>query len=204
MTLKTISSALGVTLLALAAQPLAAQQTEMRDSPTSEQLAEQLKVANNEAQKTLVKLRPSEGPDPAKASSGDSLVKDSDFLAFNGKMTLVPKMAILHTPPNMVDRVKFVSGNQLMPFGDFYAVNRAWITTYEVTRAQAEGNQPFPEDVVKRFDKSTTLVVAVFKGGPISVLPPKPQPREMVTAGDKAPAGANTTAKPNPSAPQKP
>lgn len=197
MTLNTISSALGVTLLAFTALPLAAQETEMRDAPTSEQLAERLQVANNEEQK-VVKLQPAEGPDPTKAKRSESLVKDSDFLSFNGNMTLVPKMAILHTPVNMVSRVKFVSGSHLMPFGDFYAVNRAWITTYEVTRAQAEGNQPFPEDVVKRFNKSTTLVVAVFKGGPISVLPPKPQEGEIVTAG------SGTAAKPNPATPQKP
>ena len=189
MTMNRISSALGVSLLALTASPLVAQEPEMRDAPTHEELSERLRTANNE--KPVVKLRPAEGPDPTKVNRPESIVKDSDFLSFNGKMTLVPKLAILHTPSNMADRVKFVSGSQLMPFGDFYAVNRAWITAYEVTRAQAEGNQPFPEDAVKRFQKSTTLVVAVYKGGPISVLPPKPQD-EIVNSG------ANATAKPNP------
>lgn len=167
----------------------------MRDAPTHEELSERLRAANNEKEKAVVKLRPAEGQDPSKANRPESIVKGSDFLAFNGKMTLVPKQAILHTPANLANRVKFVSGSQLMPFGEFYAGNRAWITTYEVTRAQAEGNQPFPEEVVKRFQKSTTLVVAVYKSGPISVLPPKPQ-NQIATSG----AGAAST--PNPATPK--
>lgn len=158
----------------------------MRDVATHDQLTEKLRAAAKE--NPTVKLRPSEGPDPTKVNRPESIVKSSDFLSFAGRATLVPKRAILHVPANMADRVKFVSGNQLMPFGDFFAMNRGWVTTFEVTRAQAEGNQPLPEDVIKRFQKSSNLVVAVFKGGPISVLPLKTPPDATATAGAKTPA----------------
>ena len=43
----------------------------------------------------------------------------------------------------------------------------------EVTREQAQGAEPFDEKVVENLQKSSIVVVATYKGGPISVLPYK-------------------------------
>ena len=171
---------------------LAAQ--EMRDSATHDQLVESLRAANKE--NPMAHLKPSTGQDSTKVNRPTSIVSESDFLSFDGKATLVPKRAILHIPANLASRVKFTPGARLMTFGDFYAVNRAWVTTQEVSRVQAEGKQPLPEDAVKRIQKSTTLVIATYKGGPITVLPPKtPEAAPAATPGSASgpAAKSNTT-----------
>jgi hypothetical protein len=52
-------------------------------------------------------------------------------------------------------------------------VNRGWITTVDITRLQAEGNQPIPEKNRKLMTQCRNLMVATYQGGPISVLPAK-------------------------------
>jgi hypothetical protein len=52
-------------------------------------------------------------------------------------------------------------------------MNKGWITTLEISRAQAEGNAPLPEETHKQLSQCTSLVVCTYKGGPISMLPLK-------------------------------
>lgn len=163
----------------------------MRDSPTAEQITEKFVQATRQNNKVEVQ-RAKEVPDPSKASQTGNIVDESDFLSFNGRSTLVPKGAILHIPPYLKDRLKFTPGNPLLPWGDFYAVNRAWITTVEVSRIQAEGNQALAEETSKSIGKSTSLVVATFKTGPISVLPLKTPPPVDPKADPKAAGAAKT------------
>jgi len=143
----------------------------MRDAATHDQLSERLRVANN--QNPLGKFIPAEGPDPSKATEPTDLMAISDFLSFNGRATIVPKKAILHIPPSMADRIKLQPGCTVQTWQDFYAMNRGWITTVEVSRVQAEGNAALGEELSKRIGKSSSVVVATYQGGPISVLPLK-------------------------------
>ncbi len=111
---------------------------------------------------------------PANPPSGQlpSLLSRSDILSFNGMTTLIPKRAILHQPKPLAPRVNnFQQGSRVVGWLDFMQSNRGWITTVEVTRDQAEGRQPMDEKVVESYLKSTNLVVATFRGGPVSVLP---------------------------------
>ncbi len=167
---------------------LAAQEAVMRDAATHEQLSEVLRVAINKG--PLAELKPATGADPTKVNIPENIVDSSDFLSFAGRATLVPKKAILHVPANMADRVKHQPGSQIQTWAEFYAMNRAWVTTVEVSRVQAEGNQPLPEDTLERIAKSSALVVATYQGGPISVLPLK------VPAPAVAPANTETAKKP--------
>ena len=68
-----------------------------------------------------------------------------------------------------------------MSWMDFFTLNRGWITTVEVSRVQAEGNEALAEEISTRIGKSTNLVVATYMGGPISVLPPKVPEEEKVS-----------------------
>jgi len=43
----------------------------------------------------------------------------------------------------------------------------------EVSRTQAEGNVPLPDDTQKHLNECGNLVVATYMGGPISMLPLK-------------------------------
>ena len=113
------------------------------------------------------------GNDPAKAIVPKGILEDSDILCFQGVATLVPKRAILVTPKNYEGYLKFQPGSKFISWTEFFAANRSWITTVEVSRAQAEGNEAMGEATRKTLDTSKSLVVATFQGGPISVLPQK-------------------------------
>lgn len=129
----------------------------------------------------MLKQAPAKGPDPSKVNRPESLIGSSDTICFNGTVTLVPKRAILQMPKNLADRLKYQPGAKLMNWAEFYALNRGWITTIEVSRVQAEGNSPLAEETTKKIAKSGNLIVATYQGGPISVLPPKPAPAGATT-----------------------
>lgn len=146
---------------------------QMRDAVTHEQLAERARKA---AQENPVKPPAPTAAKPAVPATEKpkrSLLAESDIISFNGNATLVPKRAILQIPKNLADRIKYQPGAKLLSWGDFYALNRGWITTVEVSRVQAEGNDPLPEETQKKIVKSGNLMIATYKGGPISILPLK-------------------------------
>lgn len=144
---------------------------QFRDAPTHEQLA---RVRQKSDQKDPMKrLSEAKGDDPSKANQPVNLLDQSDIISFGGIATLVPKRAILATPAKHKERLTMQPGSKIVGWAEFYASNRGWITTVEVSRVQAEGNTAIAEDTRERIDKSTNLVVATFMGGPISVLPLK-------------------------------
>ena len=142
----------------------------MRDAATHEQLARQWSQTQ---QDDPMKLLPAaQGKDPAGKPPKD-LLSQSDILCFGGMATLVPKHAILLIPKAMAGRTQFAAGSTLLGWTEFYAQNRGWITTVEVTSEQAEGHAPLAGDITKRYSDGSNLVVATYQGGPISVLPLK-------------------------------
>lgn len=144
---------------------------EMRDSATHEQLALQYRQVSQED--PTRKLALAKGPDPSTANPMKSLIGDSEVLCFNGMVTLVPKRAVLQIPQNLAERLKYQPGAKLLSWAQFYALNRGWITTVEVSRIQAAGTSPMSEVTQKQISKSANLIVATYQAGPISVLPLK-------------------------------
>ena len=173
-------------LLAPAAYSQVAAKPRMRDAATHEQLS--LAMRKAEQADPMRHLTPAKGADPTLVNQPQDILATSDIICFNGDATLVPKRAIMSMPNNLKDRMKFLPGSKIMGWADFYAKNRGWITTIEVSRAQAEGNKALDEETSKKISKSTSLIVATYQGGPISVLPPK------VPAEGAAPAPTPTTA----------
>lgn len=149
----------------------AAAKPKFRDAATHEQLVQRLKVA--ERMDPMKNLDEAKGEDPSKVNQPVNLLEQSDVISYNGVATLVPKRAILAAPPNVKGRVKLEPGVRIVGWLEFLALNRGWITTVEVTRAQAEGNKMIESETSDRIAKSTNLVVATCMGGPISVLPLK-------------------------------
>ena len=144
---------------------------QMQDAETHEQIV--LKLRKAEQVNPMLHMQPSTGADPAKVNRPESLLGNSDIVCFGGMAVLVPKRAILQIPEKLADRLKFQPGAQFQSWADFYAANRGWITTVEVTPAQAEGSLELEKDARERLQKSSNLIVATYKGGPISVLPLK-------------------------------
>jgi hypothetical protein len=192
--LRSASLVMAAGSLAAAAPPA------MRDAATHDELSMALRVASNAD--PLVVLKPAPGPDPSKVNMPEGIISQSDFLSFGGRATLVPKRAILQIPPNLADRVKLQPGSMIQTWAEFYAMNRAWITTVEVTRIQAGGNEALAEELTKRIGKSSNLIVATYQSGPISVLPLKvaAAPADATTT-PAATAVATAAASPNASKP---
>jgi hypothetical protein len=183
--MKTILSI--TTLLAVLAPAVHSQvagKPQMRDAATHDQLS--LAMRKAEQADPMRNLTPAKGGDPTLVNQPQDILTTSDIVCFGGDATLVPKRAIMSVPKNLGDRMKFQPGSKIMGWADFYAKNRGWITTIEVSRVQAQGNKALEEEVSNKISKSTNLVVATYQGGPISVLPLK------VPAEDAAPAPTPT------------
>ena len=150
----------------------------MRDAATHEELVLALRKASQDD--PMRKLAASQGKvknpgtDPSVANRPKDIITQSDTLCFNGCVTLVPKKAILQIPANFAERLKYKPGAKLMNWPEFYALNRGWITTIEVSRNQAEGKEPLADKVRAQITQAGNLVIATYKGGPISLLPTAP------------------------------
>ncbi len=149
----------------------AAAKPVFRDAATHEELADIRRVAS--ARNPVKEYTPAQGEDPSVANRPADLLSQSDIICFGGFATLVPKRALLHVPAEMKQRLEMQPGAQLCTWSDFFARNRGWIMTVEVTRRQAEGNAALQEETMETISKSRQLIVATYQGGPISVLPLK-------------------------------
>jgi len=163
------------------------QKLEMRDVATHDALSNTLRQA--QAMNPLNHFKAVEGEDKTEVYQPKGLLESSDIISFNGLTTLVPKRAILAMPESVKNRVgTHAAGSRLVQFQEFLHANRGWVTAVEVTRAQAEGKEKLPEATAGRVAKSTSLIVATYNGGPISVLPLRnPEPSEGETASDGGP-----------------
>ncbi|MFT3992585.1 MAG: hypothetical protein QM680_14410 [Luteolibacter sp.] len=142
---------------------------------TEELLKQRQNHPQAEVKKDWVKV---EGQaDPSTRQPVRDIISQSDILSYAGYTTLVPKRAIIHRPAEYQSRYEFVKGSKVVSWLEFYRLNRGWISVVEVSREQAEGKVPLSEETRGMLEKSTNLVVAVYQGGPISLLPPvKPPP----------------------------
>lgn len=181
--MKTITLFHGITLALIAAASAEPQAPVMRDAATHEQLSLALRKADQHD--PMKNMLPAKGEDPSVVNRPKDLISQSDIISFHGISTLVPKRAVLQIPKSCADRMKMEPGSKIVSWSEFYAQNRGWITTVEVSRVQAEGNKPFAEETQKYMSTCRNLIVATYQGGPISVLPPKAPAPETKAATAK-------------------
>ena len=120
---------------------------------------------------------------PPNAARPKDIVKESDILCFNGQGTLLPKGSIIHVPERLKDRVGWKENAELVPWSRFHQNNHGWIATMEIDFEQAKGTAPLEEERSTLLGKSTKLVIATFKKGPITMLPPERPPKPRPKAG---------------------
>jgi hypothetical protein len=171
MKIKLHFAGFGIVTLASLAGEMRAESVVFKESLTQEQLILARRQADGE--NPTKHLTAATGEDPSVVNRPKSLLGDSDFICYGRYAALVPKRAILQTPKNFAERLKMQPGVILQSWSEFYAANRGWITTVEVSRTQAEGNDPIAEEVKLQMSKNSNLIVATYLGGPISVLPLK-------------------------------
>lgn len=115
---------------------------------------------------------------PARMAVGldEGLVARSTIISSGRYWTIVPRGAVLHVPKLYHNRVDSKRTGRLLPWRQFFAMNRSWITAQAVTMEEATGEQAISDKAKVSHHKVGRLVVAVLKGGPISVLKPRPKP----------------------------
>jgi hypothetical protein len=101
--------------------------------------------------------------------AGQSLINQSEILNDGIHWTLVPKGAVLHIPPAFSDRVGAKPLGKLLTWTEFLTANRNWLFTEEVTLDLAAGKKPFALSRQEAWNKGNKVVIAVLRGGPISV-----------------------------------
>ena len=154
---------------------------KIRPRMTHEELSKLQRPKNPELEGRTVKLadlkRNNVIEDPEKAAEAakrrESLVKRSTIVSGGASWTLVPRGAVLSIPDRFSDRVNGERNGKLVSWRDFYAKNNRWIRLLPVTIEQATGENPFTPEYLESLQKTGLLVVAVCKGGPISVHLPK-------------------------------
>jgi len=162
---------------ALAAPP-------MTDRITPEQMA-QRQSSNNAFTELQKKAQTAEKEAQVARPGGQSIISQSEILHDGQHWTLVPKGAVLHVPAQMRPRVGLKPIGTLLSWIDFLTANRAWIATEEVSYDQACGKKPLPEARVEYWKNQTSVIVAVYQGGPISVKQVEPAPANTPTVTAK-------------------
>jgi len=104
-----------------------------------------------------------------------TLYKNSHILVYRDKHTIIPKNSIIVLPERLKSRVLSEPDGEFILWPEFKIANRDWIWTFEVSLDQAKGLAPLPEDRVKDLSKLNRVVVSLYKGNPVSILPAKKQ-----------------------------
>lgn len=106
-------------------------------------------------------------------AKGQSLIKQSLIISDGTNWTLVPRGAVLHTPDSHTARVNAPPVGNLVSWQEFLNMNHAWIAGEEISLRQAEGADTLDPRRIAYWPKQSKVIVAVHRGGPVSVNPPK-------------------------------
>ncbi|BDS08517.1 hypothetical protein NT6N_35570 [Oceaniferula spumae] len=127
---------------------------------------------------------PSAARKPLVTVKHTSLYKNSHILSNRGEHCIVPKNSILFLPDKLKTRVVEKPSGKFVLWPFFKLRNQQWIWTYEVTLDQAKGIKPLPKGTLEQFSKLNRVVVALYRGHPVSVIPPKS--KKVVSATTEA------------------
>ena len=114
-----------------------------------------------------------------KGPDSSSLIKRSAVLSSDRNWTIVPKGAVLHVPQQYQVRVNGKRAGKLIPWKTFYTQNRGWIHVHSVSMDQARGEEKMDPKQVEVYKSVSRVVVSVCHGGPISVIAPKEEEKEL-------------------------
>lgn len=134
--------------------------------PTSEATTDEKFIARRDA--ALSHQQQPKPLPPARQSFG--LLEMSTVIETAGNYILLPKGAVLWTPPVHQEKIVAKPSGRFIEWMAFLTANRSWITTFEVTPDQISGKLPISTDLTERFRKMNLVVVATFQGNPVSVI----------------------------------
>lgn len=175
------------TLLLLLAQP-ALQAGEIRDRITPEQMRQRQAAGAHLPKGSSLAAK----PDPrARSSAEQSIIAQSTILSDGTYWTLVPDGSVLHVPEKHQARVVDTPAGTCLNWIQFAGRNRSWLGTHNVDLETAAGRKPLDKAAVDSWARRGTVMVAVHRGGAISVKRPQQESPEA----DKPSSDKTNTAK---------
>ncbi len=111
----------------------------------------------------------------AKSPAKQSVIEQSVILCDGTYWTLVPIGSVLHVPAKHQDRVVKQPAGKLLNWQQFLGRNRSWLGTEDVDIATAAGQTPITKEAESTWAQRGSVVVAVHRGGAISVKRPEPE-----------------------------
>lgn len=160
-----------VLLLGIVAATSIVSAQSARDVVSEEALRQQVAATPTLKSHLTSKARPLTSRAPAIESS---LWKNSIILTDGEKFTIVPVGAILHLPTELRAHVVAQPQGDFTFWPSFLKRNTAWLTGKEVSLTLSRGNTREANALLKSLARDPHLVVATYKGGPITVLEPAP------------------------------
>jgi hypothetical protein len=148
--------------------------TQGRDVVTEEELKKVARPENTVA--AMLAKTMAQTPVTARPSMESSLYRKSVILYDGEKHTVVPVGSVLQLPPSYRNRVVEKPVGVFTFWPAFLERNAAWLGACEVPLRMAEGDQESAKKVLAATAKDPRVLVAVYRGGPITILEPVPEP----------------------------
>jgi hypothetical protein len=147
----------------------------MRDTVTEQELKQQKTTAGGMDAQMADKTKPLAEVRPSIKST---LLENSIIISDGAMFTLVPVGSVLNLPPSLRNRVIQKPEGSFTLWPSFLKRNASWLSAREVPLKMAKGDTKAGEPILREVARESRLVVAVYKGGPISILEPVPEPKE--------------------------
>ena len=174
--MKTHSTALAIALVLCTEGPSIAAEYAPGEIPT-------FSISPGAAKPSNQKTKPFPTPQTGGPVRPQTNIADtSEFISFDGVTTLVPKGAILNRPEALRSHIVKDPRGKFLIWWDFFARNRARLTTFEVTLEEATGAKPIDPKALALAIRSNTIVVATIHGNPSSVNVPVQDPAKILAA----------------------
>lgn len=158
--------------------------TQARDVVTEEEL-KKLAQPGNTLSAMLAKAT-TQAPVTARPSMESSLYRKSVILYDGVHHTVVPVGSVLQLPAGYRNRVVEKPVGSFTFWPSFLERNAAWLGAWEVPLRMAEGDAETAKKVLAATAKDPRVLVAVYRGGPITILEPVPE------SNSKSKPGAGT------------
>ena len=164
--------------------------TQVRDVVTEEELTKAAQASDTLS--GMMAKAVAQVPVAARPSLENSLYKKSIILYDGEKHTVVPVGAILHLPPSYRNRVVPKPVGVFTFWPSFLERNASWLGAWEVPLRMAQGDPEAAKKVLAQTSLQSRVLVAVYRGGPISILEPVIEP----AVGAKSDSSAGKQSKP--------
>lgn len=162
-----------VTALVVMASGLAAAQERPAvaayDVITEDSLRQKVAATPSLKSQLEAQAKPVVGRPPAVESS---LWATSIIISDGEKYTLVPVGSILHLPASLRAHVVAKPQGDFTFWPNFLKRNSSWLAGHEVSLGMSRGNAREAKELFKSIATDPRLLVAVYKGGPITILEP--------------------------------